>query len=142
MNRSIKIVLLLLGTITIAIGTYEVALQFAYSHIESLTNQYGPAMQSVITKDAENKKQEGKMIMETRLVYFKVFDVVSDSAKVYVVFSGTSTFNNGYAMSSKAGGFRYLRQQNGSWMIDSTKPDELIWDDGGALDGSTWPPYH
>lgn len=145
MTRSAKIILIALSIVTLVVGVIcvrEITLQSAYSHVENLTKQYGSAMQPVIMKEVEGKKEEGKMVIETRLEYIKVFDVISSTAKVFVVVNSTFTHSYGYVDKDRTGSFRYLRQQDGNWIIDTAKSEEVVWDRDGVADGMTWPPYN
>jgi hypothetical protein len=99
-------------------------------------------MRPVIFKEVDGQRQMGEALIETHLEYIKVFEVNSESAKVLVVVINKMISGNGYVDSGRAGTFRYLRQQEGKWIIDTTKPEEVIWDDMGVPDGATWPPYH
>jgi hypothetical protein len=142
MNRSTRIALLILVIGAFVVVVYEAIMHLTYSRIEGLTQQYGAQMQPAIIKEVEGNRQEGKMLIETRLEYFKVFDIISDTAKVFVVVTSKSTHSYGYIDYNRSGSFRYLRWQSGKWVIDTLKPEELIWDQNGSADGSTWPIYH
>ncbi len=141
MSRTAKVCFAIVGTLIIIIGIYEVVLQFAYSRIEKFTSEYGPLIQPIIVKAIDTNEKNDRMSFEIHLEYIKVFDVTSDSAKVYLVTNATLTHSYGYVQRDRAGFYIYLKRDGNKWAIDSTKPKEMIWDQHGAADGMTWPPY-
>lgn len=143
MKRSTRLVLTTILVIAVAISLYEIALSLAYKRIENLSAQYGKAILPVMANEIEGKKQTGNMLIETRLLYIKVFEANPDFAKVYVVYNTKLTaIDIGYVQEGRTGGFRYLTRQGGKWTVDTTKAKETVWSNLGVDDGPIWPPYY
>lgn len=142
MSRIAKVYFAIVATLIIIIGIYEAILQSAYSRVEKLTNEYGLLIQPIIAKEINTNEKNGRMSIEIHLEYIKVFDVTSDSGKVYLVTNTTLTHSYGYVQRDRTGFYVYLKRDGNEWAIDSAKPEEMIWDQYGAADGMTWPPYH
>jgi hypothetical protein len=134
-RKPLRIALTAIVVLALAYGVYTIFTQLEFSRIESLTKQYSVAMQPSVVEAVENERKGGNgTIIQNHLEYFKVFDVVGNSAKVLVVTSMETTGSSGYVYTERTGWSRYMKQQEGTWEFDNTKPIEVV--------ENPWPPYY